>query len=237
MNCAEAKGLLPGYLDDTLPERGAAQTHARLGQHLDACASCRAELQHYRALSRMMATAHSAPPPPELGVAIRAAVSRVRATRGFAARLRRLKTRSELVVGNILEPVAVPAGGGLLAALVVFGIVTQVLGVAIPLRTAKADSPTNLLQPARLETLAGFETASLAQVDRSEEQGLLVEATVNASGQAVDYTVLSGQVDAGMRRQLDQLVLFSRFRPQMNFGRPTSGGRVVISFSQIRVRG
>jgi hypothetical protein len=66
---------------------------------------------------------------------------------------------------------------------------------------------------------------------------LLVEATVNAEGQAVDYRVLSGRVDAAMRRQLDQVVLFSRFRPQMNFGRPTSGGRVVLSFSQIRVHG
>jgi hypothetical protein len=33
------------------------------------------------------------------------------------------------------------------------------------------------------------------------------------------------------------VVLFSRFRPQMNFGRPTSGGRVVLSFSRIRVHG
>jgi hypothetical protein len=113
-----------------------------------------------------------------------------------------------------------------------------VLGVGTPLRAANADSPTNLLQPARLLTLAGFETASLSQADLAGEQhGLLVEATVNAEGQAVDYRVLSGQVDEIMRRQLDQVVLFSRFRPQMNFGRPTSGGRVVLSFSQIRVRG
>jgi hypothetical protein len=108
----------------------------------------------------------------------------------------------------------------------------------MPLRATSADSPTSLLQPARLETLAGFETASLAEGDRSaEQQGLLVEATVNADGQAVDYRVLSGEVDATMRRQLDQLVLFSRFRPQLSFGRPTSRGRVVMSFSQVRVRG
>jgi hypothetical protein len=196
------------------------------------------ELQRYRALSRMLAGVHPAAPPPDLGVAIRSAVSRVRANSGFSAKIRRCKTRLELLLDNILEPLALPASGGLLAALVVFGIVYQVLGVGMPLRAANADSPTNLLQPARLEMLAGFETASLAQIDRAGEQhGLLVEATVNAQGQAVDYRVLSGQVDATMRRQLDQVVLFSRFRPQMNFGRPTSGGRVVLSFSQIRVHG
>jgi anti-sigma factor RsiW len=238
MNCADVRDLLPGYLDGALPERCSQQVHERLGRHLDSCASCRVELQRYRELSRVMAGLRRAEPPAELGVAIRAAVSRVRATGGFAGRMRLWAARLELLLDNILEPLAVPATGGLLAALLVFGIVYQVLGVGMPLRAASADSPTNLLQPARLLTLAGFETASLSQADLAGKQhGLLVEATVNAEGQAVDYRVLSGQVDEAMRRQLDQVVLFSRFRPQMNFGRPTSGGRVVLSFSQIRVRG
>jgi anti-sigma factor RsiW len=238
MNCVAARELLPGYLDGALPERSAEKMHARLGRHLDECLACRMELQRYRALSRMLANAGPAAPPADLGVAIRSAVSRARANSGFSGRRRRLKTRLELVLGNILEPLALPAGGGLVAALVVFGIVYQVLGVGMPRGAARTDSPTNLLQPARLETLAGFETASLSQADRAGEQhGLLVEATVNAQGQAVDYRVISGQVDAAMLRQLDQVVLFSRFRPQLNFGRPTSGGRVVLSFSQIRVRG
>jgi hypothetical protein len=38
-------------------------------------------------------------------------------------------------------------------------------------------------------------------------------------------------------RQLDLVLLFSPFRPQMSFGRFTSGGRVVLSFSDISVRG
>jgi hypothetical protein len=238
MDCDEARNLLPGYLDGALPEHPGQHVHARLASHLDGCASCRTELRRYRELSAMMANAGPAAPPADLGVTIRAAVSRARANGGIAGRVRRLETRLELLLDHILEPLAVPATGGLVAALVVFGIVYQVLGVGMPVRAANADSPTNLLQPARLETLAGFETAGLAQADHSsEQQGLLVEATVNAAGQAVDYRVLSGEVDQDMRRQLDQVVLFSRFRPQMSFGRPTSGGRVVLSFAQVRVRG
>lgn len=238
MTCADARDLLPGYLDGALPDRSGRQEHLRLGKHLDGCASCRAELCRYRELSGMMADARRAAPPVELGIAIRAAVSRARQNDGFAGTVRRLKTRMELLLDHILEPLAVPATGGLVTALVVFVIVCQVLGLGVPLRAANADSPTNLLQPARLETLAGFEMASLAQTDGSGEQhGLLVEATVNADGQAIDYRVLSGEVDATMRRQLDQVVLFSRFRPQLSFGRPTSGGRVILSFAQVRVRG
>jgi len=185
-----------------------------------------------------MSTVELPPPPPELGVAIRMAVARARAEGGFPGRLRSYKNRMQLVLQNILEPLALPATGGLVVALVVFAIVYQVLGAGMPLGAATPDSPTNLLQPARLEMLAGFQMSQLEQMTLTGAQhSLLVEATVNADGQAVDYRVISGTVDASARHELDQLLLFSRFRPQMSFGRPTSGGHVVLSFSQIRVRG
>jgi hypothetical protein len=64
-----------------------------------------------------------------------------------------------------------------------------------------------------------------------------VEATVNAQGEAVYYRILAGPDNMTIRRQLDLVLMFSRFRPQMSFGRFTSGGRVVLSFSDISVRG
>jgi hypothetical protein len=64
-----------------------------------------------------------------------------------------------------------------------------------------------------------------------------VEATVNAQGEAVTYEILSGPDNPTIRRQLDLVLLFSRFRPQMSFGRFTSGGHVVLSFSDISVKG
>jgi hypothetical protein len=73
--------------------------------------------------------------------------------------------------------------------------------------------------------------------DPDESHGLLVEASVNAQGQVFEYRIIGGALDEGMQRQLDRVVLFSRFRPQLNFGRPTSGGRVVLGFSRVFVRG
>jgi hypothetical protein len=123
-------------------------------------------------------------------------------------------------------------------ALLVFALVYQVLGPGMPVSAATPDSPTNLLQPARLEMLAGFQMSQLEEMTRTGGQHpLLVEALVNADGQAVSYRVISGQVDVNTQRELDQVLFFSRFRPQLNFGRPISGGRVILSFSQIRVRG
>jgi hypothetical protein len=61
--------------------------------------------------------------------------------------------------------------------------------------------------------------------------------TVDQHGQMVGYQILAGPKSIDLRRQLDQMLLFSRFRPMMSFGRPTSGGHVILSFSAIRVRG
>jgi len=53
----------------------------------------------------------------------------------------------------------------------------------------------------------------------------------------VSYKILSGPSDLAVLRQLDQILLFSRFRPRLSFGRPTDGGRVLLGFSEVRVRG
>jgi hypothetical protein len=66
---------------------------------------------------------------------------------------------------------------------------------------------------------------------------LLIEATVNEKGAAIGYEILSGPDNPAVRKQLDHMMLFTRFRPQMSFGRPVPGGRVILSFSEIRVRG
>jgi len=238
MTCGRVIRLLPGYLDGALPEGLGPEGHARIGSHLETCLSCRRELERYRRIQRMMSLAARPSPPAELGVRILLAVSKARALGGFGGRLRRAKDRLQLALENIFEPLALPATGGILVALLVFAVVYQVLGAGMPVGAATPDSPTNLLQPARLEVLAGFQMSKLEEMTRTGGQHpLLVEAMVNADGQAVSYRVISGQVDANMQRELDQVLFLSRFRPQMSFGRPTSGGRVILSFSQIRVRG
>lgn len=237
MNCAKVQKLLPGYLDDALPKSFGEDGHARLGRHLHECEACRFELQRYRELSGMMSSAGAALPPKDLGLSIRLAVAEARESRKLSHRLARLKIRAELLLDNILEPLALPASGGVVVALLVFAVVYQVLAGGAPL-AAVSDLPTNLMQPARLEMLAGFQMSTLEEMTNTGGQHpLLVEATVDAQGEAVGYRVISGEMNAAARHELDQVVLFSKFRPEMSFGRPTSGGRVVLSFSQIRVRG
>jgi hypothetical protein len=231
MNCHEAERHLPGYLDGAIT----ACDHARLREHLAICEACREELENYRSLSVHLAQLEPVAAPPGLPVDIRLKVAQAQPP---WVRVHRIWTRALLVFENILEPLAVPATGGILTALVVFALLVQNILVGVPLGGVVAnDLPLNLVQPARLESLAPFPVTGPAGDEHSRPGVLLVEATLNAQGQVVSYKVLSGPHDPATNRQLDQVLMFSRFRPQLSFGRPTGGGRVMLSFSEVRVRG
>ena len=237
MNCEKVRQLLPGYLDGAVPTGTWADAHVSVGHHLECCEDCRDELQVYQGMSSMMSRVRRPMPPADLALQIRVASAQRLSDRDWLHYARRARTRSELVLKNILEPLAIPATGGFTVAFVVFVLVCQLLGLGVPLGAVTNDSPTNLLQPARLEALAPFPITGLEESGHSGPHALLVEATVNAQGEAVSYRILAGPDTDTVRRQLDLVLMFSRFRPQMSFGRFTSGGRVVLSFSDISIRG
>ena len=237
MNCEKVRQLLPGYLDGAIVTDARSDSHLNIGQHLEGCGDCRDELRAYQAMSSMMSGVRRPVPPADLAVKIRVAAAQRLSDRTWLHYSLRFRIRMEMVLKNILEPLAIPATGGFTVAFVVFVLVCQLLGMGEPLRAGSNDSPTNLLQPARLEALAPFPITGLEESGHAGPHALLVEATVNSEGEAVSYRILSGPESETVRRQLDLVLLFSRFRPQMSFGRFTSGGRVVLSFSDISIRG
>jgi hypothetical protein len=237
MNCSNVRRLLPGYLDGALPSKSRTESHAMIGQHLELCAPCREELQRYLELSSMMAGVERPVPPSDLALRIRIMASRQLSDKNWLHYLLLARRRAHLILENILEPLALPATGGLTVALLAFSFIFQVLVGGAPLRAISNDSPTNLLQPARLEALAPFPVTGLEESGHAGPHALLVAVTVSSLGDAVSYEILAGPDDMITRRQLDQLFLFSRFRPQMSFGRPTAGGHVVLSFSNVSIKG
>ena len=231
MMCWKIQKKLPGYLDGAVP----TEDHQVVREHLEFCSDCRMELERYRKLALLTARVERALPPSDLAVKIRVAVSRQRNARSWAERM---LSRADLTLRNFLQPLALPATGGLVVAMLVFAFGYQVIGGGVPLGAVPNDLPTNLLQPARLETLGPFPVPTLGEDEAGGgTRTLVVEALVNARGEMVDYEILAGPNNLAVRRQLDQALFFSKFRPQMSFGRPTAGGRVVINFSEVRVRG
>lgn len=222
MNCQEAARHLPGYLDGAIE----AQTQHYLREHLDSCYPCRRESEQYRLMSRALANLEPVAPPADLALKIRIGASKA----PWKATLRRVRSRVSLVFGNILAPLAIPATGGVLTALCVFVLILQSMFVGMPMGVVENDLPLNFVQPAYLESLGPIPAPTF-------EDGLTLEATVNARGQEVDYRILYGPADADVTRQLDQMLLLSRFRPRLTNGLPTNGGHVVLNFHAIRVRG
>jgi anti-sigma factor RsiW len=230
MNCREAQQFLPGYLDGAV----LARDRAHLRRHLDSCSSCRGELERYRILASHLANVEPVVAPPDLALRIRVKASRQRTWWSVPSEI---WSRTRLMTQNIVKPLAFPATGGVLAAVAIFLLVTQSMLVGLPVNAGADDLPLNLVQPAELESLAPFPLADIEADGRANTGALLLEATVDAQGQVVYYKILSGPTDAALQRQIDQILLFSRFRPQSEFGRPMGGGRVLLNFSEVRVRG
>jgi hypothetical protein len=234
MTCRDTEQRLAGYLDGAISSRD----HGRVREHLGACSACRVQLAHYQRLATCLANVEPSAPPADLAVRIRVNVDAAQ-SRTFAGNARRVWSRALMTFENIFRPLAVPATGGVLTALVVFVLLVQNILVGVPLGGVVAnDLPLNLVHPARLESLAPFPMPGVIAKEGHPTSGaLLLEATLNAQGQVVSYRIISGPTDSAVSHQLDQLLLFSRFSPRVSFGLPTAGGRVLLSFSEVRVQG
>lgn len=226
MTCCETERQLPGYLDGAV----LSGEHAIIREHLDSCGECRKQLELYRRLAACMAKMEPVPPPPDLAVRIRVQASQLDA-RSWAKKARLFWNRASLVFENILEPLAVPATGGFLAALGIFVLVAQSFLIGPSVRATASDAQLGL-EPASVESLASFPISAM-----SDSGTLLLEATVDSQGQLVSYRILSGPDNPAVERQVYQILLFSRFRPQVNFGLPMNGGHVMLGFNALRVRG
>jgi len=239
MSCKTVQTRLAGYLDDALVNAPGPDERRTIRLHLDRCADCREELQRYRRLSVLLSRVPRAVPPADLAVRIKVAAAQAQETQGWDRRWQRIKDRCEILLDNVFRPLTVPATGGLFSAFIIFFFVLHMIAPGLTVRADPNDIPTGLLQPAELIALSDYPEAVVAEMQHPVElqNDLLVDVTVDANGRMTTYDILSGPQSLQVRRNLDQMLFLSRFRPMLSFGRPTAGGHVVLSFSAVHVRG
>ena len=135
----------------------------------------------------------------------------------------------------------VPATGGLFSAFIIFVFVLHMIVPGITVQADPNDIPTGLLQPAELISLSDYPVAvrrrNAASRCGAAEQTFSSMSLWMRNGQMITYDIISGSDSPDVRHHLDQMLIFSRFRPMLSFGRPTAGGHVVLSFSAVHVRG
>jgi hypothetical protein len=238
MTCDKVHRRLAGYLDDASVSAARSAERAAIRQHLESCEPCREELQRYRKLAVMMSRVPRAVPPADLAIRIKVAASQAQATQDWRGRWQHIKDRFEIALDNIFRPLTLPATGGFFSAIVIFVFVLHVILPGITVQADPNDTPTALLRPAELISLSDMPASPLMQhPDVQLQHDLLVDVVVDAQGQMSTYDIVDGPDTPAIRHQLDQVLLFSRFRPMLSFGRPTPGGHVVLSFSSVHVRG
>jgi hypothetical protein len=240
MKCTSVRTKLAGYLDDAIPGATRPQERALLSEHLKVCGGCREELERFRKLAVLLSRVPRTLPPAALAVRIRVAAAQSAPLEDLPSRWRRLRDRAEILLDNVFRPMTVPATGGILSAVLVFVLVLQLIAPGISVQAVANDVPLTILRPAELVTLSDYPSSwapEKHEVELSLPHGLLVDVTVDEHGQMAGYQILSGPNTSDVRHQLDQMLLFSRFRPMTSFGRSIAGGHVILSFSALWVRG
>jgi hypothetical protein len=240
MKCTTVRANLAGYMDDAITGAAEVRDRIQVRKHLDTCASCREELERFRKLSALLSRVPRSLPPIDLATRIRVAAAQSPDRENAPSTWRRVRDRAEILLDNVFRPITLPATGGFASAILVFVVVLQLIVPGITVRAVQNDVPLNILRPAELITLSDYPQAWAPEGHDSElalPHGLLLDVTVDAHGGMVGYQILSGPHSVDLRHQLDQMLLFSRFRPMLSFGRPTAGGHVILSFSAVRVRG
>ena len=213
-SCVEIRSQFSDYLDGCV-EREQLRS---IRFHLTYCASCREELGKYLAIQSDLRELPRGRVPPELRLRLRIQLSQ-QLHRNV---LGRLWVRLE----NAFQPLLLPASGGVLTAIICFGLImgSQTVNVV-----TFPDVPLTLTTPPRVRSLApiNFNTG---------DEPVVVVTRIDAEGRVMSYKVLSGQQSPELMRDLDRMIYFSVFDPATTFGKPTNG-QVVLSLRRITVRG
>jgi hypothetical protein len=214
---------LPLYLDGKLAPPARFLAHL----HLRACSKCFDAYDQAESVGNWTAHLNPVRPPDNLRMQIRLALSHEIAREGW---LRRSWGRLKNAVWESLEPVAVRSAGGLAAAVLLFGVLMPDIWTQ-PVH-ASNDIPLRLLNhavavPAVVTELGPY----------GVNGNVTVLAYIDVRGGVYDVQFPADMdVNAALKAQIANALLFTQFEPAMLFGRPVPG-RVMINFTNFTVKG
>ncbi|MGH9395503.1 MAG: anti-sigma factor family protein [Terriglobia bacterium] len=213
-NCAEIRDHYSDYVDGVC----APEAMRSVRFHMRYCAACQQELDRAQDLRSVLRSLPRRPVPQPVDLNLRVCMSQ-ELHRNFFGRLR-------VRLDNQLHSLLLPATGGLVAAIFCFCLI---MGSEVAPVSNLPDVPVSFVTPARVVMLAPLDFTP-------GDRPVVVVTYIGMDGQVMSYKVISGQHSPELMRDLDRLIYFSRYTPAMTFGRPTDG-RVVLSFSQVTIRG
>ncbi len=148
MECWSVKQRVSAYLDGAVP----AEERLLLKSHLNACRECALESERYAQVRDKLRSLPKLTPPADLTTRLRVVASKVRTESfGGASPWRRWLDRVELSLHNLMRPLALPAAGGLCAAVFLFSTLVPTFQSAYAM-SESGDIPTMLSTEPILKT-------------------------------------------------------------------------------------
>lgn len=217
MSCQRVRNFISAYLDQSL----AGNEKDRITRHLAHCRECAARTEQHRQSRAMLRNLPAVAPPPELESRLRVMASHERERRlarlDLATRLDHLSSRLRLFFDNLMRPVALPFAGGLVSALLMFGVLM----------------PTLLFQFDFRNDVSFYTEPRLLDVAFGSINDAVVELTIDEKGQVTDYSVLACTLNRQAQNNLlFDLVWNTTYSPASLLGQPISGGKVTISLQR-----
>ena len=222
MTCAQSKSMFSAYLDSMVT----GKQMRSLDEHLQHCPSCHREYESLWRTQSLVAGLRPARVPDDLSLKLRLAISHE-----VARRRRSYVTAFFVHAENLLRAFMVPATTGLVATVLIFGVVAGMLASPPSVHANAADVPlTFSTEPELLPNSFGFTMGPVS------EDSLLIEAYVDANGRVQDYRILAGTENPKDVHELKNMLIMTTFRPATWMGTPRPG-TAILSFSKISVKG
>ncbi len=244
MSCEHARARISSLLDHRL---GAPERRDTLA-HLQSCGPCRDEYQALEKQRLAMRSMEQPAVPSVLTQRLRVLASherlRIMVRASFSARFRHMADNARLFMDNMMRPVALPFGGGLLSAVLLFSMLAPGLSVSrsrgfdpsvssmVTLPYGRLVGATGELAGATGEVVsvevAGFVSVEAGSIPSSTDS-TLVELTVDRYGQIRDWRMVQGELTPDVK----SVILFSTFDPATYFGVPTDS-KVLVAVHAAR---
>jgi hypothetical protein len=222
INCHEAKRYSAGYIDGRLR----SVERSGVAEHLTKCSACNSYFEQVITMRATMGRLPRPAVPAQLQTKLKVIASRERAevlrTRG--SHWNAIWERWKFSINNLMRPLALPATGGLLSSIALFGLIVLTFGTTatgsnydIPLCGVSASEAT--LVPIELKT-----------------QSVTVNMSFDGTGRIGDYNIAnqSGSYNSGMQAHLAAITV-PQFSTVFAVARPISGD-IQIRFVPLALR-
>jgi hypothetical protein len=221
MSCEKVRPLISSLIDRQLQAGVAAETREEAMAHLAACRPCAAEFEGAQWQRVALRSLAEPAVPARLAANLRVIASHERSRQltriTWRARLEAMRDRLTLQFENMMKPVALPIAGGLISALLMFGVLIPSVSYA-RIKIIEPPSPVFTEPDGQVVGEGEFPRLESARLPSANGK-VVVLLIIDDRGRVRDYRVTQG----AMTPEVQNFILFSIFTPATMFGQPTWG--------------